>query len=280
MAKSISLTRYLVEQQRVDGLIPSQLRLLLEVVARACKSISHAVNKGALGGVLGTASSENVQGEITMLRSYALALQNSGKNEELLALAAANPVVLHQKTLYPALGELAKNYSDTKPEEAALIAEAAVHVNAYPDREVRTPFERLLLGDYDENALRPYRGANCVEMLCKQGYTEEQAKKEGRKVETSKFPWAASGRAIANGADYGFTKLIFDAETHRVIGGAIVGPSAGDMIGEVCLAIEMGCDAVDIGKTIHPHPTLGETVGMAAEVAHGTCTDVPPPRKK
>ena len=112
------------------------------------------------------------------------------------------------------------------------------------------------------------------------GYTEEQAKQEGRKVETAKFPWAASGRAIANGADYGFTKLIFDAETHRVIGGAIVGPSAGDMIGEVCLAIEMGCDAVDIGKTIHPHPTLGETVGMAAEVAHGSCTDVPPPRKK
>ena len=112
------------------------------------------------------------------------------------------------------------------------------------------------------------------------GYTEEQAKKEGRKVETAKFPWAASGRAIANGADYGFTKLIFDAVTHRVIGGAIVVPSAGDMIGEVCLAIEMGCDAVDIGKTIHPHPTLGETVGMAAEVAHGTCTDVPPPRKK
>ena len=112
------------------------------------------------------------------------------------------------------------------------------------------------------------------------GYTEDQAKKEGRKVETSKFPWAASGRAIANGADYGFTKLIFDAETHRIIGGAIVGPSAGDMIGEVCLAIEMGCDAVDIGKTIHPHPTLGESIGMAAEIAHGTCTDVPPPRKK
>ncbi len=112
------------------------------------------------------------------------------------------------------------------------------------------------------------------------GYTEDQAKKEGRKVESAKFPWAASGRAIANGADYGFTKLIFDAETHRVIGGAIVGPNAGDMIGEVCLAIEMGCDAVDIGKTIHPHPTLGETVGMAAEVAHGTCTDVPAPRKK
>jgi dihydrolipoamide dehydrogenase len=112
------------------------------------------------------------------------------------------------------------------------------------------------------------------------GYTEEQAKKEGRKVDVAKFPWAASGRAIANGADYGFTKLIFDPETHRVIGGAIVGPSAGDMIGEVCLAIEMGCDAVDIGKTIHPHPTLGETIGMAAEVAHGTCTDIPPMKKR
>ncbi len=112
------------------------------------------------------------------------------------------------------------------------------------------------------------------------GVTEDQAKKEGRKIEAAKFPWAASGRAIANGCDYGFTKLIFDAETHRVIGGTIVGPNAGDMIGEVCLAIEMGCDAVDIGKTIHPHPTLGETIGMAAEVAHGTCTDVPAPRKK
>ncbi len=112
------------------------------------------------------------------------------------------------------------------------------------------------------------------------GVTEDQAKREGRKVDCAKFPWAASGRAIANGAEYGFTKLIFDAETHRVIGGAIVGPSAGDMIGEICLAIEMGCDAVDIGKTIHPHPTLGETIGMAAEVAHGSCTDIPPARKR
>ena len=112
------------------------------------------------------------------------------------------------------------------------------------------------------------------------GYTEAQAKAEGKRVETAKFPWAASGRAIANGAEYGFTKLVFDAETHRVIGGTLVGPSAGDMIGEVCLAIEMGADAVDIGKTIHPHPTLGETVGMAAELAHGSCTDLPPMRKK
>jgi dihydrolipoamide dehydrogenase len=112
------------------------------------------------------------------------------------------------------------------------------------------------------------------------GLTEADAKANGRKVEVARFPWAASGRAIANGADYGFTKLIFDAETHRVVGGAIVGPSAGDMIGEVALAIEMGCDAVDIGKTIHPHPTLGESIGMAAEVAHGSCTDLPPMKKK
>lgn len=112
------------------------------------------------------------------------------------------------------------------------------------------------------------------------GYTEAQAKKESRTVEVARFPWAASGRAIANGAEYGFTKLLFDAETHRVIGGAIVGPAAGDMIGEICLAIEMGCDAIDIGKTIHPHPTLGETIGLAAEVAHGSCTDLPPARSR
>jgi len=112
------------------------------------------------------------------------------------------------------------------------------------------------------------------------GLGEDDAKKTGRKVEVAKFPWAASGRAIANGADYGFTKLVFDAETHRIVGGSIVGPSAGDMIGEICLAIEMGADAIDIGKTIHPHPTLGESIGMAAEVAHGTCTDLPPARKR
>ncbi|MDO8932694.1 MAG: dihydrolipoyl dehydrogenase [Rhodocyclaceae bacterium] len=112
------------------------------------------------------------------------------------------------------------------------------------------------------------------------GLGEDEAKKQGRKIEAAKFPWAASGRAIANGADYGFTKLVFDAETHRIVGGSIVGPNAGDMIGEIALAIEMGADAIDIGKTIHPHPTLGETIGMAAEVAHGTCTDVPAPRRK
>ncbi len=111
------------------------------------------------------------------------------------------------------------------------------------------------------------------------GLTEDQARAQGIKVRKGLFPWAASGRAIANGRDEGFTKLLFDEETHRIVGGGIVGTHAGDMIGEIALAIEMGADAVDIGKTIHPHPTLGESIGMAAEVAHGSCTDVPPARK-
>jgi len=116
------------------------------------------------------------------------------------------------------------------------------------------------------------------------GLTEEQAKAQGIKVKKGLFPWSASGRAIANGRDEGFTKLLFDdsPEAHghgKILGGGMVGTHAGDMIGEVALAIEMGADAVDIGKTIHPHPTLGESIGMAAEVAHGSCTDVPPAKR-
>ncbi len=116
------------------------------------------------------------------------------------------------------------------------------------------------------------------------GLTEDEAKSKGIKVKKGLFPWTASGRAIANGRDEGFTKLLFDdsPEAHghgKILGGGIVGTHAGDMIGEVALAIEMGADAVDIGKTIHPHPTLGESIGMAAEVAHGSCTDLPPVRR-
>ncbi len=120
------------------------------------------------------------------------------------------------------------------------------------------------------------------------GLTEDQAKAQGIKVKKGLFPWTASGRAIANGRDEGVTKLLFDdsEEAHghaasggKILGGGMVGTHAGDMIGEIALAIEMGADAVDIGKTIHPHPTLGESIGMAAEIAHGSCTDVPPARK-
>jgi dihydrolipoamide dehydrogenase len=112
------------------------------------------------------------------------------------------------------------------------------------------------------------------------GLTEEEAKKSGVAIGVAKFPWAASGRAIANARDEGFTKLIFEAETHRVVGGGIVGLGAGDLISELALAVEMGADATDIGKTIHPHPTTAESVGMAAEVFEGVCTDLPPQRKR
>lgn len=116
------------------------------------------------------------------------------------------------------------------------------------------------------------------------GLTEDQAKAQGIKVKKGLFPWTASGRAIANGRDEGVTKLLFDdsPEAHghgKILGGGMVGTHAGDMIGEVALAIEMGADAIDMGKTIHPHPTLGESIGMAAEVAHGSCTDLPPSKK-
>jgi dihydrolipoamide dehydrogenase len=112
------------------------------------------------------------------------------------------------------------------------------------------------------------------------GVTEEEAKARSIKYGKAAFPWAASGRSLSLGRDEGVTKLLFDQETHRIIGGGIVGPNAGDLIAEVTLAIEMGCNAEDIGKTIHPHPTLSETIGMAAEAFEGTITDLYIPKKK
>ena len=111
------------------------------------------------------------------------------------------------------------------------------------------------------------------------GLTEDEAKAKGLKVAAARYPWAALGRAIANGRDEGFTKLLFEDETHHIVGAGIVGNGAGDLISELALAIEMGADAVDIGKTIHPHPTLGESIGLAAEYYEGVCTDLPPARK-
>ncbi len=112
------------------------------------------------------------------------------------------------------------------------------------------------------------------------GVTEDEAKAKGIKIGKAVFPWAASGRAIANGRDEGFAKLIFDDATHRIVGGGIVGTHAGDLISEIAHAIEMGSDATDIGRTIHPHPTLSESVGLGAELFEGVCTDLPPARKK
>ncbi|RNF82203.1 dihydrolipoyl dehydrogenase [Montanilutibacter psychrotolerans] len=112
------------------------------------------------------------------------------------------------------------------------------------------------------------------------GITEAEAKAKGLKVGVGKFPWAASGRAIGIGRTEGFTKLVFDEATHRIVGGGIVGVHAGDLISEVALAIEMGCEVHDIAATIHPHPTLSESVAMAAEVFDGTITDLYIPKKK
>ena len=111
------------------------------------------------------------------------------------------------------------------------------------------------------------------------GVTEDDAKARGMKIKKGLLPWTASGRAIANGRDEGFTKLLFDADSHAIVGGGIVGTHAGDLIGEIALAIEMGADGVDIGKTIHPHPTLGESMGLAAEAYEGVCTDLPPVKR-
>jgi dihydrolipoamide dehydrogenase len=112
------------------------------------------------------------------------------------------------------------------------------------------------------------------------GVTETEAKAKGLKFGKATFPWAASGRALSLGRDEGATKLLFDEETKRLIGCGIVGVNAGDLIAEAALAIEMGADAEDIGFTIHPHPTLSETIGMAAELFEGTITDLIPPKKK
>ncbi len=111
------------------------------------------------------------------------------------------------------------------------------------------------------------------------GLTETEAKEKGIAYEKSVFPWAASGKAIANNRDEGFTKLLYDPETKQILGGAIVGTHAGDLIGEICLAVEMGADNIDLAHTIHPHPTLIESVGMAAGNITGACTDLPPKRK-
>ncbi|MDH3932433.1 MAG: FAD-dependent oxidoreductase, partial [Chromatiales bacterium] len=112
------------------------------------------------------------------------------------------------------------------------------------------------------------------------GVTELEAREQGIAYEKGVFPWAASGRSLAIGRDEGFTKILFDPKTDRVIGAGIVGSNAGDLIAEVGLAIEMGCDAADIGLTIHPHPTLSETVALAAEMFEGTITDLYAPKRK
>ncbi len=135
--------------------------------------------------------------------------------------------------------------------------------------------------------LKHYSDAKCIPSVAYTdpeiawaGVTENEAKAKGIPYGKGVFPWAASGRALSMGRDEGFTKLIIDEKTHRVIGGAAVGPNAGELISEIALAIEMGCDVEDVSLTIHPHPTLSESVALAAEVYEGTITDLFMPKKK
>ena len=163
-----------------------------------------------------------------------------------------------------AIGDVAKNpmLAHKAVHEAHVAAEAAAGQRAYFDARV---IPSVAYTDPE---------------IAWVGLTEDEATNAGTKVGIAKFPWSASGRAIANARDEGFTKLIFDADSHRVLGGGIVGLGAGDLISELALAVEMGADATDIGKTIHPHPTTSESVGMAAEAFEGVCTDLPPQKKR
>ncbi len=153
--------------------------------------------------------------------------------------------------------------------EAHVAAEVAAGVQLGDDKLAKTAFNARVIPSV----------AYTDPEIAWVGLTEDEAKAQGIKVKKGLFPWNASGRAIANGRDEGFTKLLFSEETHAIVGGGIVGTHAGDMIGEVALAIEMGADGVDIGKTIHPHPTLGESIGLAAEAYEGACTDLPPVKR-
>ncbi|MBO9136459.1 dihydrolipoyl dehydrogenase [Rhizobium sp. B230/85] len=218
------------------------------------------------------------EGAVSETRTYDLVLQSAGRrpNGRTLGIEAAGlspddrgfiPVDRQMRTAQPniyAIGDVAGDpmLAHKAVHEGHVAAEAAAGHKAFFDARVIPSV------------------AYTSPEIAWVGLTEDAADNAGTRIGISKFPWSASGRAIANGASYGMTKLVFDAETHRVIGGVIVGPNAGDLIGEVCLAIEMGADAVDIGKTIHPHPTLGETVGMAAELFEGVCTDLPPAKPK
>jgi dihydrolipoamide dehydrogenase len=219
-----------------------------------------------------------IQGTETVTRSYDLVLQSVGRapNSSNLGFEIAGVerdakgfVVVNKKmqTNIPhifAIGDVAG---------APMLAHKAVHeghVAAEVAAELKASFDAKLV---------PNVAYTNPEIAWVGAMEHDAPASPVQRLVSAKFPWAASGRAVASDASYGMTKLIFDDESRRIVGGVIVGPHAGDMIGEVCLAIEMGADAIDIGKTIHPHPTLGETIGIAAEVYENVCTDLMPSTK-
>lgn len=269
----------LVEQ--LDMLLPEVDRDVVEIWRKRNAHRFDAILLGArVESVIGEdhALMVTTSGEGAGLRRYDLVLQAAGRRPaaEALQLSAAGvdvdargfiEVDVQMRTRNPnvfAVGDVTGNpmLAHKAVHQGHVAAEAATGLKSFMDAKI---VPAVAYTDPE---------------IAWVGVTEDAARAAGRPVEIGRFPWAASGRAIANGADYGMTKLIFDKQTHRIIGGVIIGPSAGDMIGEICLAIELGADAIDIGKTIHPHPTLGETIGLAAEVAEGVCTDLPKVKKR
>ena len=279
--------------EMLDGLMSGADRDLVKVWQKLnARRFERIMLKTKTVGAEATAEGVRVQFEAADgARSeglYDLVLQSVGRSPNGRKIAADRagvavsergfvPVDVQMRTNVPhiyAIGDIVGQpmLAHKAVHEAHVAAEVAAGVALGDDKLARTRFDARVIPSV----------AYTDPEVAWVGLTEDEARAKGLAVTKGLFPWTASGRAIANGRDEGFTKLLFDAGAdggQRIVGGGIVGTHAGDMIGEVALAIEMGADAVDIGKTIHPHPTLGESIGMAAEAAHGSCTDLPPPRR-
>ncbi len=276
--------------EMLDGLMPGADRDLVKVWQ---KVNAHRFRNILLGtrtvGAEATAEGIRVrfegQGGAQSEGVYDLVLQSVGRSPNGRKIAADKAgVAVGERGFIPVDGQMRTNvphvFAIGDIVGQPMLAHKAVH-EAHVAAEVvageLTGDEKLARAQFDARVIPSV--AYTDPEVAWVGLSEEEAKARGLEIKKGLFPWTASGRAIANGRDEGFTKLLFDVETRRILGGGIVGTHAGDLIGEVALAIEMGADEVDIGKTIHPHPTLGESIGLAAEAAHGSCTDLPPARR-
>jgi len=276
--------------EMLDGLMPGADRDLVKVWQKInARRFDHVMLKTRTVGAEASAEGIRVQfegeGAPAAPQVYDLVLQAVGRSPNGRKIAAERAgVAVSERGFVPVDSQMRTNvphiYAIGDIVGQPMLAHKAVH-EAHVAAEVAAG---TLLGDarlaqsrFDARVIPSV--AYTDPEVAWVGLTEDEAKARGIAVTKGLFPWTASGRAIANGRDEGFTKLLFDADSHRIVGGGIVGTHAGDLIGEVALAIEMGADAIDIGKTIHPHPTLGESIGLAAEAAHGSCTDLPPARR-
>ncbi len=276
--------------EMLDGLMQGADRDLVKVWQKMnAKRFDHVMLKTKTVGAQSTADGVLVsfegEGAPKEPQLYDLVLQAVGRvpNGKRVGADAAGvavgdrgfiPVDIQMRTNVPhifAIGDIVGQpmLAHKAVHEGHVAAEVAAGVQLGDDKLARTAFDARVIPSV----------AYTDPEVAWVGLTEDEARQRGIKVKKGLFPWSASGRAIANGRDEGFTKLLFSEDTHAIVGGGIVGTHAGDMIGEVALAIEMGADGVDIGKTIHPHPTLGESIGLAAEAYEGVCTDLPPVKR-